>query len=240
MLPILATAAQLDRIGQLVAERDKSMLVGVPQISLLDYLDGEPLTEPAAAHLIDALEAAPLLVVSSPAVAADVCNGCGEHRADPHAEVNGKPCPNDPDAEQAPTAEPAPAAAATVGTAEQIAAKEAELEAARAALVANYNRQVGGSSRTKQHGIRIDAQIRRGAEHARTVERLERELTALRRPVQPEPQPVTPETLNGAKYVRTRYGWHKVVRVNRTSVTVETGYSWTDRIQLGKILEARV
>lgn len=138
------------------------------------------------------------------------------------------------------TATPAAAPAAEPDErAQAIAAKEAELEAARAALVANFNRQVGGSSRTKQHGIRVDAQIRRGAEHSRTVERLERELAALRRPVRPEPKPVTPDALAAAKYVRNRYGWHKVVRVNRTSVTVETGYSWTDRIPVAKILEVR-
>lgn len=121
-----------------------------------------------------------------------------------------------------------------------IAAKEAELEQARAALVANFNRHAGTSSmRGKQHAVRIDAQIRRGAEHKRTVERLERELTALRQPAKPEPKPVTPEALAAAKFIRTRYGWHKVVKVNRATVTVETDYSWHDRIKVGKILEVR-
>jgi len=39
--------------------------------------------------------------------------------------------------------------------------------------------------------------------------------------------------------VRDRHGWHKVVRVSAKSVTVESGYSWTDRIVLDKVLEAR-
>lgn len=42
-----------------------------------------------------------------------------------------------------------------------------------------------------------------------------------------------------ARVVRTVVGWHKVVRVNAKSVTVETGYSWTDRIERSKVLEVR-
>lgn len=54
-----------------------------------------------------------------------------------------------------------------------------------------------------------------------------------------KPVPFTPEELNAARAVRTDAGWHKVVRVNPKSVTVETGYSWTDRYTLDKILEVR-
>lgn len=43
----------------------------------------------------------------------------------------------------------------------------------------------------------------------------------------------------GAKYVRTVTGWRKVVRVSAKSVSVESGYSWVDRIPLGQIFEAR-
>jgi len=39
--------------------------------------------------------------------------------------------------------------------------------------------------------------------------------------------------------VRDSYGWHRVIRVNTKSVSVETGYSWTDRIPLANVLEAR-
>ena len=47
----------------------------------------------------------------------------------------------------------------------------------------------------------------------------------------------TPEQYKAAKVVRTVTGWHKVVRVNAKSVTVETPYSWTDRIEVGRIIE---
>lgn len=48
---------------------------------------------------------------------------------------------------------------------------------------------------------------------------------------------MTSEDVRGARLVRDQYGWHKVVRVSAKSVTVATGYSWTERIPLAKILE---
>ena len=50
---------------------------------------------------------------------------------------------------------------------------------------------------------------------------------------------LTPETVLAARYVRDRFGWHRIVRVNAKSVTVETVYSWTDRIALTDVLEVR-
>ncbi|WP_454199548.1 hypothetical protein [Nocardia sp. Marseille-Q1738] len=43
----------------------------------------------------------------------------------------------------------------------------------------------------------------------------------------------------GAAFIRTRYGWHKVVRVNKTTVSCESGYSWTDKYTFDKVLEVR-
>ena len=51
--------------------------------------------------------------------------------------------------------------------------------------------------------------------------------------------PYTPEQYKAAKVVRTVTGWHKVVRANAKSVTVETPYSWTDRIEVARIIEVR-
>lgn len=51
--------------------------------------------------------------------------------------------------------------------------------------------------------------------------------------------PFTADELAAATHVRTDTGWHKVVRVSTKSVTVETGYSWTDRYALGKVVEVR-
>lgn len=47
----------------------------------------------------------------------------------------------------------------------------------------------------------------------------------------------TREEVAGARAVRDAFGWHRVVRISAKSVTVETPYSWTDRIPLDKILE---
>lgn len=54
-----------------------------------------------------------------------------------------------------------------------------------------------------------------------------------------KPIPFTPEELKSARAIRTTLGWHKVAKVNAKSVSVETGYSWTDRYALDKILEVR-
>lgn len=50
---------------------------------------------------------------------------------------------------------------------------------------------------------------------------------------------LTRADLVGATHVRTQYGWHKVARLNPTTVAVETGYSWTDRYPFDKVLEVR-
>jgi len=51
--------------------------------------------------------------------------------------------------------------------------------------------------------------------------------------------PFTEEQYLSAHAVRTRVGWHKVVRVNAKSVTVETPYSWTDRVPRSRVIEVR-
>jgi len=53
------------------------------------------------------------------------------------------------------------------------------------------------------------------------------------------PVPFSADELAAARVIRTDAGWHKVVRVNAKSVTVESGYSWTDRYTLDKVLEVR-
>lgn len=50
---------------------------------------------------------------------------------------------------------------------------------------------------------------------------------------------LTADDLHGATYVRTKLGWHKVVRVNAKSVTVATPHSWTDRYRLDEIIMFR-
>lgn len=44
-------------------------------------------------------------------------------------------------------------------------------------------------------------------------------------------------SLRPGSLVRTRHGWYRVIRVNRKSVSVETEFSWTERIPLAQIVE---
>lgn len=53
------------------------------------------------------------------------------------------------------------------------------------------------------------------------------------------PVPFTEEQYKAAKAVRTKNGWRLVAKVNAKSVSVETGYSWTDRIPREQIIEVR-
>lgn len=46
--------------------------------------------------------------------------------------------------------------------------------------------------------------------------------------------------LMGASHVRDATGWHRVMRVNAKSVTVETPHSWTERIPLERVLQYAV
>ena len=47
------------------------------------------------------------------------------------------------------------------------------------------------------------------------------------------------DTLRPGSLIRTDTGWYRVVRVNRVSVSVATGYSWTDTVRLDRIIETR-
>jgi hypothetical protein len=91
----------------------------------------------------------------------------------------------------------------------------------------------------RQFHARQDGQLRRYVEASRVVAKLETAIASERAKTAPKPEPLSESTLAGARMVRDRHGWHRVVRVNRTSVTVQTPYSWTDRIPLSKLLEAR-
>lgn len=42
-----------------------------------------------------------------------------------------------------------------------------------------------------------------------------------------------------AKHVRTSLGWYPVVRVNTKTVSVGTGFSWTEKIPFGEVLAIR-
>lgn len=94
---------------------------------------------------------------------------------------------------------------------------------------------------SKRGGGSLDAQIDRHlAAERREARRERRELAQARQAAaraEVARRKFTAADLDGAALVRDRIGWHKVVRVSAKSVTVETPYSWTDRIPLGRVLE---
>lgn len=53
-----------------------------------------------------------------------------------------------------------------------------------------------------------------------------------------KPVPFTPEQLKAARAVRTMYGWHRVIRVNTTTVTVNGDFG-DYRVPEKNILEVR-
>lgn len=122
-------------------------------------------------------------------------------------------------------------------TTDLIAVKEAELASAVAAMVAASNGPLGG--RGKQGLRRTDANIRRTAEHARIVTRLEGELAVLRRPAKPATVPLDLSRLPFAQYIRTWNGWYEVVRVNRKTVKVINTPGMDDLIPVTRIVAIR-
>jgi hypothetical protein len=50
----------------------------------------------------------------------------------------------------------------------------------------------------------------------------------------------TRDDLINAHHIRTETGWRKVVRLNAKTLTVETGYSWTDLVPFDRVLQVAV
>lgn len=65
------------------------------------------------------------------------------------------------------------------------------------------------------------------------VKRLEARIAEIERPR------LTREDVRGATLVHDGISWRKVVRVNAKSVSVESGYSWVDRIDFDRIRDYR-
>jgi len=129
-----------------------------------------------------------------------------------------------------------------------LGAAEVRAEAATPGGLTDYDSAIlSGIRRKPNHKAdarRIAAYDREAALY-RDLERARRDLAALEAAAAREATEtalraaLTPEAVRAARFIRDRYGWHKVVRVSAKSVTVETGFSWTERIALDKVLEAR-
>lgn len=96
----------------------------------------------------------------------------------------------------------------------------------RRAWARHGNREIQRTIDAAKAELAAEAAAERAATKAAYAERI-------------RPVPYTAEELKAATHIRTETGWHKVVRVSAKSVTVETGYSWTDRHPLARIIEVR-
>jgi hypothetical protein len=66
-----------------------------------------------------------------------------------------------------------------------------------------------------------------------------KEARAAERQAEVERVKLTREDIVGAVFVRTEFGWKRVRRVNAVTVSVESGYSWADKVPFDKVLEVR-
>lgn len=99
-------------------------------------------------------------------------------------------------------------------------------------------RLAAGPLRT--HRRRVETHARRTVEALERIASLEHRLAlAEHREAEAGRERLVTDQVRGARFVRSRHGWHEVVRVNATSVTVRTEWSWDERIALGKVLEVR-
>lgn len=95
-------------------------------------------------------------------------------------------------------------------------------------------------SHAREGAKQIEATITAALDELEAEKAAERaELKAARKAAQADRRRYIREDFDGVRAVRDRYGWHGVVRVNPTSVTIRTPYSWSERIPFGQILETR-
>ena len=128
---------------------------------------------------------------------------------------------------------------------------EAKVSLAAAENLRDRARQMGGgllsfggsgSQRAKtQVQTATDRGLRAWAEAQTKVEHLERDIRMIENRIAERDRiRLTRDDLRGATHVRlVDGGWWRVARLNRTTVAVETGYSWTDKHEFHKIAEAR-
>lgn len=136
---------------------------------------------------------------------------------------------------EAPKAEADPKAA-------RIAAKEAELKAAQDRFQREADWRPHGGMRRKAFGVRVDANLRRAGEAKRDIDRLERELAALKRPTPPPSaaHELDVEGLEPGDLVKMKNGLvYKVAKVNKSTVKVVVPPGMDDLVQKSKIVRTQ-
>ena len=131
-----------------------------------------------------------------------------------------------------------------------LAVVQAQVDAINARAAARHwtetDSAIGSGIRRKPNGKADSARFNRYDREAATFAELTKAEEAVRiakvriaTATRNTPIPFSAGELKAAVVIRTAMGWHKVAKVNAKSVSVETGYSWVDRIPLEKIIEVR-
>lgn len=89
-----------------------------------------------------------------------------------------------------------------------------------------YRRRAAAVEREIDAAVAEQKAERRAEWNAAKIERIARE--AARRIF-------TRDEVLGAGFVHDGHRWRKVVRVNAQTISVESGYSWVDKIPFGKV-----
>lgn len=128
----------------------------------------------------------------------------------------------------------------TVELRERIASAEKRRDAAAGSDRDPAMARVSGPLLT-QLGRDTDRRLAAYTAAAREVEALTSQLIrAEAREAEATRVPLTREQVEGARIVRDRYGWHRVIRVNARTVTVAADWGLTDRLLIKQLLEARL
>lgn len=99
----------------------------------------------------------------------------------------------------------------------------------------------GNQRAARQVRSALDSSYRAWKEASERIEKWTYRVKSLeRRIAEKERVRYSAADLNGATLVKDSHSWHRVVKVNAKTVTVETPYSWTDRIPLDNITMFKV
>lgn len=67
-----------------------------------------------------------------------------------------------------------------------------------------------------------------------------REARVAEKKTEAERKRLTRDEILGAQFVRTALGWKRVRKVNAVTVSVDSGYSWADKVPFDKVLDVRL
>lgn len=106
------------------------------------------------------------------------------------------------------------------------------------ATVSGIRRKPSQRAEAQRHG-RYDREAAAWEQVRQAQQSVDALTVSLERARSSQPVPFTEADLKAATHLRDRNGWREIVKVNAKTVSVATGYSWTDRVARAAILEVR-